>query len=394
MLDHRTGGRMKGFGLRSFKKKEKTLDEKLNSALVDHFIYGDGEMAAWLYNTLKNLYPDASIKWCTHSKLAAQKKVISYIPSLLRENFDAFSLKGEFIDAPSLFYKNNQFQPFNSRVKPMSLSVFEKRFQQPFYKMISCDTNEVVDQHDESIKKESAEHQAGPISQKLSPDIKELDHFFLKDDIWGLYFKDQESLRAKKVYFLKDLKHLESLFKRNDIGYNFIAPEMKSALSLSWSMSHPVFDSLASLFVPLAMSQDKGYFIAEQSYLDENSYALNVLSSLEDDHDEQKVGQLISLIKRQLTKVFGDESFKALQDNDVLSYFSEFDYEIDDADLKAFKKRVSTLRDLGFVIPALEQTLDHCEWTRYNSYLSQYLYIDQLSQSKSKPKSSADFQQV
>lgn len=301
-----------GFNLLSLKKVQNT---EVKNHYFRHVVIGEDLFTLALFWELRKKYGENQVTWVA-PRPVNKKDLLPIGPSLLRgkENIESFKryfpdVEVNTFEQPSEFFKELKWRQFGGRAKSEKLLWNEEFFTLergdfdyedlfPFLKEENL--FEVLEAHrmDFRVKglvKCTPDDLVEPAHFKITlsnDDLLSCEHLY-----WGLgpgeFLHEYDDKSALSDDFITYCEHTSS----------------PSALLVKLAFEKPITDKKETLFIPLSYTHEWGHFIGEFKQGEEGKQVAEFITFLDIDHtNEDEISKKIRLLKKNLEKIFGENS--------------------------------------------------------------------------------------
>jgi hypothetical protein len=295
-----------GFGLRAFKAQEKEVIQEKRK-YFSHIVIGNDYLSVYKFLKLYRELGPEHVLLITEQTLDKQALLTEWKCSMqmLRSQTEADQLiakKPELEIFPSQaaveFYKDTKFHAFGGRTKNFELKAHEDFFQQTYFNIklenlfASNDWNEL----DEILLTNQKSKYIEEIEVNVSTDLIERTHY-------SVHTGENEVFDCEYLHFGDNPKSLLKLFKdHTKFNDEFIAYlsalETQAGLIVNFDLDQPIFDKVATVFLPQSITHEWGHFIGDIQ--DTKATFLTLLG--DDDLATDEMAKKIKLLKRVLER--------------------------------------------------------------------------------------------
>lgn len=356
----------KGFNLLSLKKKE---DINISTSYVRHLVVGEDLFSVALYWELRKKLGDEQVKWLC-PKPITEKDLLPLGPNTLRgesniEKFKRFfpDVETEEVEAPAEFFKELKWRPFGGRAKSEKLLWNEefftlKRADFDIYALFPFLKEEDLY---ETLEKNRLDFAAKNIARQEPDDLAEPAHFAIE-------LSNNDILKCEHLYWGGGPRtFLDTYDNKNELTDDFITfceeATSPAALYIQMEFDKAITEKEQTLFIPLSYTHEWGHFVGEFKALENGKQRGEFVTFMDIQHtNEQEISKKIRLLKKNLEKIFGENSTQISDEFIKLSSTSPC-LKIDDSLFRDLKKEWSHLALASFNAPMgnCSDMVENCE---------------------------------
>lgn len=356
----------KGFNLLSLKKVE---DINISTSYIRHLVIGEDLFSVALYWELRKKFGDEQVKWLC-SKPISEKDLLPLGPNTLRgesniEKFKRFfpDVETSEVETPSQFFKELKWRPFGGRAKSETLLWNEefftlKRADFDIYALFPFLKEEALY---EVLEEKRLDFAAKSISRQTPDDLAAPAHFAIE-------LSNNDILKCEHLYWGGGPRSfLDTYDNKNELTDDFITfceeATSPAALYIQLEFDAVVTDKEETLFIPLSYTHEWGHFVGEFKAIENGKQRAEFVTFMDIHHtDEQEISKKIRLLKKNLEKIFGENSTKISDEFIKLSSTSPC-LKIDDSLFKDLRKDWGNLSLTSFNAPMenCSNTVENCE---------------------------------